>query len=321
MNLSNTYKKAILFAIAANILGLYSCSEEGTEIKSTPAQIGNIKLDREKIGSFQPFSASVKVNWGINVANEKAFWIYNGNSYNAATDDEGTSVAQLKGMPEGTYDLTFKVEFDSYETKEDFTEKKTTVNVTACDVRNSFWNERKDESLRNIYYFYLTDGTAIENNDKTMLQFHEKCTYGMEEKVECGGERLVSYIYDTDTKDYLQSIATSVELATAGKAEKAMADLNTHINNMKEYDDVTMLAYNYSITEGSSLTAEEKELAEKFRQGKIEDAADAALAKALLANKLTLNIEGKTTKTSIQIQISGDTEKIYMSCIYSQAQP
>lgn len=318
MIFSRTKRQTLLLALAASMLGLYSCSEEGTEIKSTPAQIGNIKLDRDKIGSFQPFTAYTKVNWGINVMNEKATWIYNGTSYNAATDDEGTSVAQFMGMPAGTYDLTFKVEFNGYETKNDFTEKKTTVNVVACDVRNSFWNEKKDESLRNIYYYYLPEGVANENADKTMLQYKEKCTYGMEEKVEFGGERLATYIFDAKSKDYLQSIATSVELASAGKTEKAMADLNTHINNMKEYDDVTMVAYDYSITEGASLTDKEKELAENFKQGKIEDAADATLANALLVNKLTLHIEGKTEKTAIQIQASGDNEKIYFSCVYSQ---
>ena len=184
-------KRFICFAAVASALALSACAPvDLTDHGRAPESIGPITVDRERIGTGQPFRATCVIPAdGHNISSVEFYW-----SLASAAQQAAVSVRDVAAEPqveahdftapdtEGTYAVrcTARYVFGAPDTEGNVYRDMTceeTVRVEACDVLRSFWGDTMQETERNYA------GLAAKGDDMLAGMVYDPFQYGSSEVV------------------------------------------------------------------------------------------------------------------------------------------
>lgn len=307
-----------LCLLACSLLSLTACSDEVQSQQSSGGTLGEITLDRTRIGAYQPFNAQCKVTSGNHLLKEDVFWeggninVFNPSASDQYKTQDGTSTYYLHGFTPGTHTLTCEMTSIGEDGQQHSSTRNINVQVVATDIRNNFWGESKDETRRNLTYY-----NSFQEQDEVFYivetdKYDSHADYSSEIKngIETDAPRIVSYHFDAN--GCLSSILYTCQ---PGEYEsdlvKALTNRKRYLERMNGFGNSE---FDYEILSDASLSPEEQALAEQFKAGTLEKEESGTLAGAVAEKRLRLLISmtGETSVAKMSLELSkGNDMYIY----------
>lgn len=208
-------KKISFWAVLCLCIALVACSDDES-VANVPQLTSEIQLDRERIGVNQEIKVTVQVpsTLSTDVASvEYAYLDATGLTYPVTPDAESRCNITYTFSSAGEKTITFQATYvfnipDA--NGEIYRIDKISKNVTAitCDVRNSFWGDSLEETIRNA-------GTNLTLNGNYTEPVTLSSTFGSGITVGGDGSKaVVSYKFDASGK--LSSVSETTTFSTSG---------------------------------------------------------------------------------------------------------
>lgn len=302
-----------LISIALLIAGMFTtaCSEKDNTLYATAGALGDISVDRTKIGTHQWITVNGTYTSGNGLASEQLYVSVDGKLPTAINATDGKLSAAVRFTQPGKHTITFSAInegiFGEGAYQQEVTKTKE-VEVIASDIRCHFWNESKEETLRNLaHYKTLSEsslGLTIRENDiYGDIDYSSEASGDYSQSptsiYDLKAERYVMYQFSTEnTLGNIQYICIPQDQSL----NKYVSNMLTRINYMKSDYNFTEYSYNAS---NISLTEEEKSIVEecigKINAGDIKNIDPEGEIGELIKNKglmligLFLSKDKKTT--------------------------
>lgn len=297
----------LLKVLGASVLALcilVSCDDDVKTQKSTSGQLGEITIDRTDIGAYQPFILECPVTLGHNLNEEHISWespqiLILGE----AEIKDGKSHVYVKGLKAGDYTVTCNLRANGIDEKTYEVTKEIQVHVKATDIRNNYWGDSKEETLRNLQYY------SSRQEIDGAFYIVERDIYGRDlnysSEITMGGNKvsdLRTVIYNFNEAGKLNMITYA---CTLGEFERdgmvaGIATRQRHLTNLQGFANPV---YGYQIIEGQSLTEEETDLAEKFKAGELETDTDGMLEQAVADGRLRIYVDMTGEKSLLRLSL------------------
>lgn len=266
-------KKNYIFLVSIALLtaGMFTtaCSEEDNTLYATTGALGDISVDRTKIGTHQWITVNGTYTPGNELASEQLYVSVDGKLPTAINATDGKLSAAVRFTQPGKHTITFSAIneglFGEGVYQQEVTKTKE-IEVIASDIRCHFWNESKEETLHNLAHY-----KTLSESGKNLL-IRENDIYGnIDYSSEASGdysqsstsiydlkaERYVIYQFSAgNTLNNIQYICIPQDQSVS----KYVSNMLARVNYMKSDYNFTEYSYNAS---SISLTEEEKSIVEE----------------------------------------------------------
>ena len=297
---------------------LTSCSEDDCPQSFTAGSLGEISVNRTKIGAWQSFTLTSPYTSGQDVEYE---WIQCG-LYILEVENEAVSFT-VRGLPAGDHTYTFSISSTGKDGKVHTQEKSIVVTVNPTDIRNNYWGETIDETWDN-----LSSYNTIQRIGQEIFITEIECwgvglDYSTELSAFSGGstvyyqnDRIVAYSFDSNDK--LQRITYRSEVPNY--SSDLISALNIRAGFYKQYNGYGAgYYYNYNYEENPTLTTDEKELVNLFLEGKLERDQERLLSNAIKGKGLKLYRGMETEKNRLLFLLQGEDDgKAYLYTFFTR---
>lgn len=262
-------------------ISLFSCSSEDSTQYATSGKLGEISVDRTKIGTHQWFTVKGSYVNGSGLTAEKLYFSTDDNLPASVTVTNGELSTSVHFTKPGKHTVTFSAVNDGLFTDNVYqqkVEKTKEIEVVASDIRCHFWKETREETLQNLAHYKTLKESG---NDLTISEsdLYGDIDYSSEAKgdysqssttvYDLKAERTVFYKFDEDNKlDEIQYICKPQD-QSVGQYVSAML---SRVNSMKKEYNLIEYTYNASSV---NLTQEEmtevKNCIEQINSGNHKD--------------------------------------------------
>lgn len=200
-------------AIFMASLSLFSCSSEDDTQYSTAGQLGDISVDRTKIGTHQWFTISSSYVPGSGLASEKIQVSIDGKLPTTIKSINGELSAEIYCTTPGKHTITLSAInnglFTGDATQQVITKTKQ-IEVVASDIRCNFWYDTREETMENLSHYTTraisTDGTIniVEDDIYGDVDYSSEAkqdfTQSSSALTDLKANRYVSYKFDANNK-------------------------------------------------------------------------------------------------------------------------
>lgn len=302
---------SILKGAASCLLALsfVACSDSDSTTKSVAGTVGDITLDRQTIGAYQPFTAQCAVASGSNLYDEKFYWEKGGTEDLSSLRDQyetkdGISSYYMQGMKAGKHTLVCKMAAVGNDGQQYTAEKTFTVEIVPTDIRNNFWGETQEETRRNLTYY-----TTMQQEADGGFTFEEKDAYGdlnysteLQDGISVSPWRLVSLEYDEAGK--LERVVY-ICIPSEVRADAIVSRLGLRKQLLERYEGFTSFAYDCIVGDGVVLTDEEQAMVDQFKGGSLTTDSGTALDKAVAEQRVKLELTAENNVSRLRITVTG----------------
>lgn len=194
-------------------LSLFSCSSEDDTQYSTAGQLGDISVDRTKIGTHQWFTISSSYVPGSNLVSEKIQVSIDGNLPTTIQPVNGQLSAEIYCTTPGKHTITLSAINNGLFTgdaTQQVINKTAQVEVVASDIRCNFWYDTREETMENLSHYKTraisTDGSIsiVEDDVYGTIDYSSEAkgdyTQSTSLVSDLHAERYVSYKFDANNK-------------------------------------------------------------------------------------------------------------------------
>lgn len=281
-----------LGAVSAVMLSA-SCSDVNTENKDDKAGVvSEIKLDRSKLGSGQPFTISANYIAG---KSDRSIMVKDEYGISHEMKVEGNiAKCKLAGVASGKH--TYEIVVNATSGQETY---PVGFSVEQADVRNSFWSDNKEITEENMPGGKV-DGSVYMLTEKEFYSHGYFYTDSMNGSIETSSNpRYVFYYFDAEDK--LESVRYAVPVPDTVNKNFAKYML-LHANKISKMEVMTLDGF--SFRENSAITEEERTVADKFvsSKGVLTTEEEGVIAEAVKTGKLALIMNLKGAKTTCTMQ-------------------
>lgn len=200
-------------AIFMASLSLFSCSSEDDTQYSTAGQLGDISVDRTKIGTHQWFTISSSYVPGSGLASEKIQVSIDSKLPTTIKSINGELSAEIYCTTPGKHTITLSAInnglFTGDATQQVITKTKQ-IEVVASDIRCNFWYDTREETMENLSHYTTraisTDGTIniVEDDIYGDVDYSSEAkqdfTQSSSASTDLKANRYVSYKFDANNK-------------------------------------------------------------------------------------------------------------------------
>ena len=319
-----SYSKYLLMPMA--VFFLSACSEE-TKSEWDDLRIGEIQVDRNRIGENQPFTLTCAVSASLadQLKAETLDWMIGDSFKLDGNYQDGVASVSLFAEASGDYVYSCRLNPMFAEVAGISASQSISVKVLPCDVRNSFWNELRAETKRNLTFYQQRFNSTVVLDSAEVVAVVEPEVYfsssrSVSQSTDTGQDRYVYYVYGEH--DALQEVSALMNLS--GNASSDARFLNSQVayrlRLLERNEGASGWSYQCKI-KADHPSEELLQLAGQINEGNLKDSLGIVGA-AIRTGAADLLIAGRTSRSALQILWHGveqdtDNSKLQMVLRYT----